>query len=297
MDGLPIDDGSPGAFPLFLDSISNDVFAALRMAPLERIKMLLQTQNADARTKYKFLGPIHCFQRIKLEEGLKSLWRGNLAGIAQSILYQIGYVFIDNPEKSYLDPSEARSFSNIFSVVLSRTATALIMTGLLYPLEVSRLRVGVDYGNKSERQFHGHRDCLQKIYRAEGVPGLYKGFSFRYAGILMREPIYFSSSFFYKGYIFPEESPLSYVYSSLMAVLTTELLTYPLECLKAKLMVQAGNPTPMYKGFFNTLLNVRKYEGLRGYYAGFSMQLFFILIPEVTIGFFSGRGVNIQWVL
>ena len=53
------------------------------VAPIERVKMLLQVQDANkymaAEDKYKGIGD--CFSRVYREQGFGSFWRGNLANV------------------------------------------------------------------------------------------------------------------------------------------------------------------------------------------------------------------------
>merc|ERR1719198_204012 len=52
------------------------------MAPVERVKLLLQTQDSNPKVisgeveKYKGIGD--CFARVQSEQGFKAFWRGNL---------------------------------------------------------------------------------------------------------------------------------------------------------------------------------------------------------------------------
>jgi len=51
-------------------------------APIERVKLLLQTQaNNPAAFDKPYKGIIDCFYRCIVEEGPLSLWRGNLANV------------------------------------------------------------------------------------------------------------------------------------------------------------------------------------------------------------------------
>ena len=53
------------------------------VAPIERVKMLLQVQDANkymaAEDRYK--GIVDCFSRVNKEQGFASFWRGNLANV------------------------------------------------------------------------------------------------------------------------------------------------------------------------------------------------------------------------
>jgi solute carrier family 25 (adenine nucleotide translocator) protein 4/5/6/31 len=55
------------------------------VAPIERVKLLLQTQDANPRIASgeipRYTGVINCFVRVSAEQGVSSLWRGNLANV------------------------------------------------------------------------------------------------------------------------------------------------------------------------------------------------------------------------
>jgi solute carrier family 25 (adenine nucleotide translocator) protein 4/5/6/31 len=53
------------------------------VAPIERVKLLLQVQDASKSIavdkRYKGIGD--CFSRVMSEQGFASFWRGNLANV------------------------------------------------------------------------------------------------------------------------------------------------------------------------------------------------------------------------
>ena len=53
------------------------------VAPIERVKLLLQVQDAQknisVENRYKGIGD--CFKRVNAEQGFASFWRGNLANV------------------------------------------------------------------------------------------------------------------------------------------------------------------------------------------------------------------------
>ena len=55
------------------------------VAPIERVKLLLQVQDANknipADQRYNGIGD--CFKRVVSEQGFGSLWRGNLANVVR----------------------------------------------------------------------------------------------------------------------------------------------------------------------------------------------------------------------
>ena len=50
-------------------------------APIERVKLILQTANENLRITRPYKGIADCFSRCVKEEGFLSLWRGNWANV------------------------------------------------------------------------------------------------------------------------------------------------------------------------------------------------------------------------
>ena len=53
------------------------------MAPLERIKLILQLQDASPAGGVRYRGLWDALRRLPAEQGALSLWRGNVAGVAR----------------------------------------------------------------------------------------------------------------------------------------------------------------------------------------------------------------------
>ena len=71
---------------IFIDFIAGGfagVIAKTICAPLERVKLLLQTQkdNTKLDPSKRYKGIVDCFVRCVKEEGAQSLWRGNMANV------------------------------------------------------------------------------------------------------------------------------------------------------------------------------------------------------------------------
>ena len=60
----------------------------------------------------------------------------------------------------------------------------------VYPLDFARTRLAADIG-KETRQFNGLVDCLGKIYKSDGLFGLYQGFGISVVGIIAYRALYF----------------------------------------------------------------------------------------------------------
>lgn len=63
------------------------------VAPIERVKLLLQTQDSNPRIKSgeipRYKGIIDCFVRVTAEQGILSFWRGNMANVIRYFPTQV----------------------------------------------------------------------------------------------------------------------------------------------------------------------------------------------------------------
>ena len=64
-----------------LAGAASAVIARTVSAPIERIKLLLQTQHINKRLSQPYSGIFDCAVRIYKDEGFGAFWRGNLANI------------------------------------------------------------------------------------------------------------------------------------------------------------------------------------------------------------------------
>ncbi len=65
-------------------------------------------------------------------------------------------------------------------------------TLFVHPLDLTRTRLGVDLGRSpEERQFRGMNDAIRKIFRIDGIKGLYYGLPITMVGIFIYRGLYF----------------------------------------------------------------------------------------------------------
>lgn len=89
---VPVVPARKGTTNFWQDFMMGGVSAAISKtaaAPIERIKLILQTQDSNPKilaSGRKYKGIVDCFQRVVREEGSKELWRGNLANVIRTSL-------------------------------------------------------------------------------------------------------------------------------------------------------------------------------------------------------------------
>lgn len=73
---------------IMIDWLAGGISAAVSktaVAPIERVKLLLQTQDANPKIASgevaRYTGVVNCITRVSNEQGVASLWRGNAANV------------------------------------------------------------------------------------------------------------------------------------------------------------------------------------------------------------------------
>lgn len=157
------------------------VVAKTIIAPIERVKLILQLQNAQETIAVgkRYKGMLDCFTRIPIEQGFLSFWRGNLVNIARACSQEsLGFAFKDFFKIWFLNGVDVKkdywhlTAGNLGAGAASGVATYCI----IYPLDFVRTRLAIDMGKGTAREFSGFFDCMHKIFKHDGLRGLYYGF-------------------------------------------------------------------------------------------------------------------------
>jgi len=126
--------------------------------------------------------------------------------------------------------------------LLSGGAAGAASLCFVYPLDFCRTRLAADIG-KDNRQFNGLVDCLSKIYKSDGITGLYQGFNISVIGIIAYRAVYFGCYDAGKMILFEDEKKASLFVKFIYAMNVTAvagLISYPLDTVRRRLMMQSG---------------------------------------------------------
>uniref|UniRef100_A0A8C7MKN2 ADP/ATP translocase n=1 Tax=Oncorhynchus kisutch TaxID=8019 RepID=A0A8C7MKN2_ONCKI len=197
------------------DFLAGGISAAISktaVAPIERIKLLLQVQHASKQITVdkQYKGIMDCVVRIPKEQGFLSFWRGNLANVIRYFPTQaLNFAFKDKYKQIFLDGVDKKQFWRYFAGNLaSGGAAGATSLCFVYPLDFARTRLAADVGKAGAgREFNGLGDCLKKIYKADGLKGLYQGFSVSVQGIIIYRASYFGVYDTAKGESLVQRSP------------------------------------------------------------------------------------------
>jgi solute carrier family 25 (adenine nucleotide translocator) protein 4/5/6/31 len=222
------------------------------VAPIERVKLLLQVQDAmgkkgkaaaeGATEMKKYTGIGDCFKRVYTEQGLSAFWRGNLANVIRYFPTQaLNFAFKDVYKKVFC-PYNPKTEPYKFFIGNCASGGAAGATSLcvVYPLDFARTRLAADVGSGKTREFSGLVDCLRKVATADGPQGLYKGFGISVIGIVAYRASYFGCFDTGKAILFPDMKKANPFYLFVFAQIVTigaGIISYPLDTIRRRLMM------------------------------------------------------------
>jgi len=255
-------------------------------APLERVKLVLQTQDANPRIRsgevLRYKGIVDCCSRICREQGPRRLWDGNFAGclsVYPNLFF--GILFQDTFKKILPKYSPQTEFSRFFaSNMASGVLAATCTMGIVYPLGYARTRLALDVG-PGERVFSGVGSCLRKTAAGPGgLPALYTGFGVSIVGIASFLALQLGTFDTIMGLNpWKEDTGVLGAASTFAAAnaATTwgAAATYPFDTVRCRLQLQAERPLldHVYKGTADCFKRILVEEGAAGLYKGFLANL------------------------
>jgi len=213
------------------------------VAPIERVKLLLQTQDANKKIQSgeakKYTGIGDCFARVLKEEGIGAFWRGNFANVLRYFPTQaLNFAFKDL-FKVYLCPFNPKTekFKFFLGSLASGGAAGASSLAFVYPLDFARTRLAADIGSGKQREFNGLNDCIGKIAKKEGLIGLYRGFVVSVWGIIFYRGVYFGMFDFSKGLGWGKDNLLLKFVIAQVVTNLAGVASYPLDTVRRRMMM------------------------------------------------------------
>ncbi|KAJ5832611.1 hypothetical protein N7474_000922 [Penicillium riverlandense] len=252
----------------------------------ETVKIRLQLQGElqakkDAPKQYR--GVLHAVKVILQNEGPRGLFRG----IGSAYVYQVllngcrlGFyepIRANITNTIYNDPKVQSLGANVFAGAASGVIGAA--AGSPFFLVKTRLQsyspflpVGTQHNYKNSY------DGLSKIYRSEGVKGVYRGVGAAMIrtsfGSAVQLPTYFFAKRRLTRHLGMEEGPALHLASSTASGFVVCCFMHPPDTIMARMYNQTGN---LYQGVFDCLFKTIRTEGVLAIYKGFFAHLARIL--------------------
>ncbi|KAA0044166.1 hypothetical protein IC582_009615 [Cucumis melo] len=245
---------------LFAAGAVSGAVAKTATAPLERIKLLMQTQGARIAEEgaKKSIGFIEAIRTIVKVEGVKGLWKGNFPQVIRIIPYSAIQLFAyENYKNLFRGKDGELSLIGRFAAGACAGMTSTFVT---YPLDVLRLRMAVDPG------FRTASEIALSMLREEGITSYYSGLGPSLFGIAPYIAVNFCIFDLVKKSL-PEEARRRTETSLFTALLSASLATvmcYPLDTVRRQMQMK-GTP---YKTVFDAFAGIWAGHGFIGFYRG-----------------------------
>jgi len=250
-------------------------------APIERVKLIIQTQDANPKIVSgevpRYTGIVNCFTRVRSEQGMGAFWRGNATNCIRYFPTQaFNLSFKDSIKSMFPKYSPKNDFWPFFGVNLA--SGGLAGAGSLcfvYPLDYARTRLASDVGSGA-KSFNGLGDCLMKTAKGpKGVMSLYNGFGISVAGIIPYRGVQFGLNDTGKG-LNPWDKDVSFVgiaskwAVAQFSVIMSGFVTYPFDTVRRRLQMESEKQMEdrMYKGALNCFNKILAEEGTAALFKG-----------------------------
>jgi solute carrier family 25 (adenine nucleotide translocator) protein 4/5/6/31 len=280
-------------------------------APIERVKLLIQTQDANPKNisgeVSRYTGIVDCFSRVSKEQGIKAFWRGNLTNIIRYFPTQaFNFAFKDSIKVMFPKADKNTEFLKFF--LINMASGGLAGAGslmIVYPLDYARTRLASDVG-VGKQQFSGLIDCLTKTVKSSGVGGLYNGIGVSIVGIIPYRGVYFGLFDTLSGYnpYQKSENNLFRAASKFGCAQTSAIMagyaSYPFDTVRRRLQMQSEKPKDkwVYSGTADCFSKIIKNEGAISLFKGAGANalrtvgaaMVLVLYSEITAAFGTQGG-------
>jgi len=252
-------------------------------APIERIKLVVQTQDANPKIRSgevpRYKGIADCGMRIYNEQGMKRFWDGNFTNCIRYFPTQaFNLAFKDTFKRMFPKYNPKTEFAQFFgaNLVSGGMAAAGSLT-IVYPLDYARTRLASDVGS-GKKSFSGLGDCIVKTMKGPGgFLALYTGFGVSVVGIVGYRGLQLGCFDTITGLNpYKTDKGILGAVSTFAAAQTAITIgagaTYPFDTVRRRLQMQSEKPVEehLYKGTGDCFKKIAAEEGLaKGLYKGF----------------------------
>jgi len=248
-------------------------------APLDRLKMLLQVNDATKRMTMR-----EGIRRMAQEGSLKSFFKGNGANVIKIAPETAIKLTSNDIYKRMLvsDPEDITPPQRMLAGAMAgATAQAII-----YPLEMVKTRLAVC----APGTYQGIIDCARKVWVQEGWRSFYRGLLPSMIGILPYAGVDITAFELLKEHILDEYDgmppPHLILGAGMLSSSLAQFSAYPLALVRTRLQAQGiGGKILKYKGMTDVLRKTYMKEGFRGLYKG-SLTNLAKLAPAAGISWF-----------
>lgn len=140
-------------------------------APIEHIRIRLQTQTGKTESPFKLIS------RITKDHGIGQIFKGS-GGTALREIPGFGFYFLFYEAAIRFFTPQGKTVNDLpaWKLLLAGAAGGYGMWVTCYPADVIKTHLQTDSLDTTKLKYNGIIDCAKKIAAREGVKGFYKGF-------------------------------------------------------------------------------------------------------------------------
>jgi solute carrier family 25 (adenine nucleotide translocator) protein 4/5/6/31 len=278
-----------GVMQVLKDTLLGGTIGAISktiMAPVERVKLLMQTQDSNPDVlsgKVKRYESIpDCVRRVNAEQGFWSFWRGNLVNCLRYAPQQgSALAFNDMLNNMFPNYSSKTDFWKSFGVKLvSGGLAGALANTVCYPFDYARTRLASDLKGGAAK-YNGIMDCIVSTVKQQGITGLYTGWTVTVMGAF----VYRAGQLGCFKQIqdmnpYKNDKGTMGAVSSFVAVTVARTVVmpfnYPFDTVRRRMMLESEKAPQdrRYKGSLDCFRQVWAKEGAKGMYKGMVPELF-----------------------
>ncbi|OQR91811.1 ADP/ATP translocase [Achlya hypogyna] len=267
---MPSDTKSSFATDLLAGGLAG-VISQTAVAPIERVKLLLQVQATQAQRP--ITGLVDGLTWLAKEQGVASLWRGNGANVLRYLPTQaLNFALKDKYKALFLSGVDKEHAARFFVGNLAAGGAAGGTTlFFVYPLDFARTRLGADVGVGASRQYHGLWDCLTKTVKSDGVTGLYRGLGVSITGIVVYRAAFFGGYDTARDLLLTDPKAASLWQKWIVAQTVSTgagFIAYPFDTVRRRMMMQAGRQDVLYASTLDCWTKIARTEGVGAFFKG-----------------------------
>jgi solute carrier family 25 phosphate transporter 23/24/25/41 len=286
------------------------------VAPLERLKILLQVQNAH---NIKYNGTLQGLKYIYRTEGFRGLFKGNGTNCARIVPNSaVKFFSYEEASKGILwfyrrqSGNEDAQLTPLLRLGAGATAGIIAMSAT-YPMDLVRGRLTVQT-EKSPYQYRGIFHALSTVLRHEGPRALYKGWLPSVIGVVPYVGLNFAVYESLKDWLI-KSRPFGLVEDTELSVITRlacgaaagtvgQTVAYPLDVIRRRMQmvgwkggssVIAGGADKAasmeYTGMVDAFRKTVRHEGFRALYKGLVPNSVKV-VPSIAIAFVTYEQVK-----
>lgn len=232
------------------------------VAPLDRIKILLQTTSAQQNTRQMFVQTLR-------EEGITSLWKGNVLNCSRVLPYSALQFGSYDLCKSYMYSKPL----SVYQRLSCGTVAGFVATTLTHPIDVVRHRLLMN------QHIHTFRNATLDIFAERGYVSFFKGYGSSVVGLVPFVAVNFCTFDTLKSQL-QWTSSVGILSIGAMSALVSQTVCYPLDTIRRRMQLR-GHP---YRHGLDAFMTLIRQEGFIKLYAGMSANAMKI-IPNNSIRF------------